>query len=85
MKTAMKCVALVFGRSLAPSGDPPEFAFYYEGGRQPVPPEAAERMALPLWGFAATKRWGPNGCQLRDCRNPFSTRSLQQRRAYQIR
>jgi hypothetical protein len=28
-------------------------------------------MALPLCGFAATKRWGPNGCQLCDPRNMY--------------
>jgi hypothetical protein len=28
-------------------------------------------MALPLCGFAATKRWGPNGCQLCDARNMY--------------
>jgi hypothetical protein len=26
-------------------------------------------MALPQCGFAATKRWGPNGCQLCDASN----------------
>jgi hypothetical protein len=28
-------------------------------------------MALPLCGFAATKRWGPNGCQPCDARNMY--------------
>jgi hypothetical protein len=28
-------------------------------------------MALPECGFAATKRWGPNGCQLCDPRNIY--------------
>jgi hypothetical protein len=37
----------------------------------PAPPEVAARMALPLCGFAATKRWGPNGCQLCDARNMY--------------
>ena len=47
------------------------FAYYCEGGQQPVPPEVAAQMALPLCGFAATKRWGPNGCQLCDPRNMY--------------
>jgi len=51
------------------SGSPPAAAYYCEGGQQPVPPAIAEQMALPLCGFAATKRWGPNGCQLCDSRN----------------
>jgi hypothetical protein len=51
---------------------------YYncKDGQMPAPPEVAAQMALPLCGFAATKRWGPNGCQLCDARNvypnPFS-------------
>jgi hypothetical protein len=28
-------------------------------------------MALPACGFAATERWGPNGCQLCDSRNMY--------------
>jgi hypothetical protein len=47
------------------------FAYYCEGGQQPVPPAVAEQMALPACGFAATKRWGPNGCQLCDSRNMY--------------
>jgi len=53
-------------------------AAYCEDGQMPAPPEIAARMALPLCGFAATKRWGPNGCQLCDPRNiypnPYSYR-----------
>ena len=53
------------------------FAYYCEGGQQPVPPDIAAQMALPLCGFAATKRWGANGCQLCDSSNmypnPFAT------------
>jgi hypothetical protein len=37
----------------------------------PAPPAIAAQMALPLCGFAATKRWGPNGCQLCDARNVY--------------
>ena len=47
------------------------FARYCEGGQQPVPPAVAAQMALPLCGFAATRRWGPNGCQLCDARNMY--------------
>jgi len=53
-------------------------AYYCEDGQMPAPPEIAARMALPLCGFAAAKRWGPNGCQLCDPRNiypsPYSYR-----------
>ena len=52
-------------------GTTQSFAYYCEGGQQPVPPEIAAQMALPLCGFAATKRWGPNGCQLCDPRNMY--------------
>jgi hypothetical protein len=47
----------------------PALAAYCEHGQQPVPPRVAAQMALPLCGFDATKRWGPNGCQLCDSRN----------------
>lgn len=47
------------------------YGYYCEGGQQPVPPAIAAQMALPLCGFAATKRWGPNGCQLCDSRNMY--------------
>jgi hypothetical protein len=47
------------------------FAYYCADGQQPVPPAVAAQMALPLCGFAATKRWGPNGCQLCDSRNMY--------------
>ena len=63
------------------------FAYYCEGGQQPVPPEVAAQMALPLCGFAATKRWGPNGCQPCDSRNmypnPFAADGA--RRAHHMR
>jgi hypothetical protein len=89
MKTVANHVVLVLATLLTLSGSNPALAYYCEGGQQPVPPEVAERMALPLCGFAATKRWGPNGCQLCDSRNmypnPFATRSVPLRRAYQIR
>jgi hypothetical protein len=68
--------ALISAALLTLIGSDPSFAYYCAGGQQPVPPEIAARMALPLCGFAATKRWGPNGCQLCDARNiypnPFS-------------
>jgi hypothetical protein len=64
MKHAMISAAL-----LALVGSDQSFAYHCEGGQQPVPPEIAVQMALPLCGFAATKRWGPNGCQLCDARN----------------
>ena len=52
-------------------------------------PEIAARMALPLCGFAATKRFGPNGCQLCDARNvypnPFAADCAPVRRTYHAR
>jgi hypothetical protein len=69
--------ALISAALLALLGSDQSFAYYCEGGQQPVPPEIAAQMALPLCGFAATKRWGPNGCQPCDARNmypnPFAT------------
>jgi hypothetical protein len=41
------------------------------GGQRPVPPAVAERMALPLCGFDATKLWAGNMCQLCDSRNMY--------------
>ena len=52
-------------------GSDQSFAYFCADGQQPVPPEIAARMALPLCGFAATKRFGPNGCQLCDARNIY--------------
>jgi hypothetical protein len=46
-------------------------AYDCKDGQMPAPPEVAAQMALPLCGFAATKRWGPNGCQLCDSRNVY--------------
>ncbi len=72
----MKAMLCAVGLALILAGGRPALAHYCEGGQQPVPPEVAEQMALPLCGFAATNRWGPNGCQLCDSRNmypnPFS-------------
>jgi hypothetical protein len=89
MKTIAKYVTLLLAAFLALSGDNPAFAYYCEDGQQPVPPAVAERMALPLCGFAATKRFGANGCQLCDSRNmypnPFATRSVPLRRTYELR
>jgi hypothetical protein len=74
----MRCRLLLLATLLTASGANSALAYYCEGGQQPVPPAIAEQMALPLCGFAATKRWGPNGCQLCDSRNmypnPFAER-----------
>jgi hypothetical protein len=74
---------------LALLGSNASFADYCAGGQQPVPPEIAARMALPLCGFAATKRWGPNGCQPCDARNmypsPFAAEGAPVRRAHHAR
>jgi hypothetical protein len=77
---------LLLGALLTASGGNSAFAYYCEGGQQPVPPEVAERMALPLCGFAATQPWGPNGCQLCDARNtypnPFAQRGVPRSHPY---
>ena len=65
----MRYGLLMAGALLASSGN--TASAYCEGGQQPVPPAVAAQMALPLCGFAATKRWGPNGCQLCDSRNMY--------------
>jgi hypothetical protein len=67
----MRFSLLVIGTLLTLSGSEDSFAYYCEGGQQPVPPAIADQMALPACGFAATKRWGPNGCQLCDARNMY--------------
>jgi hypothetical protein len=57
---------------LTASGAGSAFAQYdCPGGQRPVPPAVAERMALPLCGFDATKRWAGNMCQLCDSRNMY--------------
>jgi len=70
-------------------GTTQSLAYSCVGGQQPVPPEIAAQMALPLCGFAATKRWGPNGCQLCDARNmypnPFAGDGAPVRRAHHVR
>jgi hypothetical protein len=53
------------------SGGDVSYAYFCQGGQQPVPPAVAARMALPQCGFAATEPWGPNGCQLCDSRNMY--------------
>ena len=63
--------ALVSAALLALVGSSQSFAYSCKDGQQPVPPAVAAQMALPLCGFAATKRWGPNGCQLCDSRNIY--------------
>ena len=62
---------LAIAALLTMSGSHPSLAVFCENGQQPVPPGIAEQMALPQCGFAATKRWGPNGCQLCDSRNMY--------------
>lgn len=82
----MRFSLLVAGILLTVSGSDSGFAYYCEGGQQPVPPAVAAQMALPLCGFAAAKRWGPNGCQLCDSSNmypnPYAERSDPPRHRY---
>ena len=65
----MRPASLLLASLLTLSGSGVSHAYYCEGGQQPVPPAVAAQMALPSCGFAATARWGPNGCQLCDSRN----------------
>ena len=67
----MRPGSLVLATLLTLTGTDLSHAFYCEGGQQPVPPAVAAQMALPACGFAATERWGPNGCQLCDSRNMY--------------
>jgi hypothetical protein len=73
----MKAIPWVAGLALLiallTSAAAPATAHYLRcvDGQMPAPPEIAAQMALPLCGFAATKRWGPNGCQLCDARNVY--------------
>jgi hypothetical protein len=88
----MKHTLLALATLLAASGDNPAFAqysYYCPGGQQPVPPIIAERMALPLCGFDAAKRWTGNMCQLCDSRNmypnPFVAYPAPRSRYYEVR
>jgi len=65
----MRTVLWIAGLALMVSMSRPAGAYQCRDGHMPAPPEVAAQMALPLCGFAATKRWGPNGCQLCDGRN----------------
>jgi hypothetical protein len=68
----MKQTFLALATLLAASGGNSALAQYdCPGGQRPVPPAIAERMALPLCGFDATKRWAGNMCQLCDSRNMY--------------
>ena len=67
----MRSMLWVAGLALFASVSDPAAAYYCKDGQMPAPPEVAAQMALPLCGFAATKRWGPNGCQLCDARNMY--------------
>jgi hypothetical protein len=44
------------------------------GGQKPAPAAMAEKLALPLCGFAATESWGSNGCQWCDARDMHPNR-----------
>jgi hypothetical protein len=75
---------------LMASGTGSAFARYdCPGGQRPAPPAVAERMALPLCGFDATKRWAGNMCQLCDSRNmypnPFDPYPAPRSRQYDFR
>jgi hypothetical protein len=82
---------LALATLLVASGDVNSaFAQYYcPGGQRPVPPAVAERMALPLCGFAAAYRWTGNMCQLCDSRNmypnPFVAYPISRSRYYDFR
>jgi hypothetical protein len=66
----MRYGLFILATLLTASGSNSSFAFC-EDGQEPAPPAVTERVALPACGFAATNRWGPNGCQLCDPRNIY--------------
>jgi hypothetical protein len=85
----MRHVSLALATLIVASGGNAAFAQYdCPGGQRPVPPWIAERMALPLCGFAATYRWAGNMCQLCDSRNmypnPFVAYRVPQGRYYKL-
>src|SRR5258708_29517450 len=68
----MRDVFLALTTLIVASGGNTVFAQYdCPGGQRPVPPAVAERMALPLCRFGATKRWAGNMCQLCNSRNMY--------------
>lgn len=71
MKSLSRSCALFLAALVLVAATPSAMAYYCENGQLPAPPALAARMALPLCGFDATKRWGPNGCQLCDPRNIY--------------
>ena len=83
-ETMMRYHAYVLASALMTFGGAASAQSLYDG-QYPAPPEVAARMALPQCGFAATKRWGPNGFQLCDARNvypPIYPRSPQAKSVY---
>jgi hypothetical protein len=89
-ETVMRHVFLALTTLIMASGGNTAFAQYdCPGGQRPVPPAVAERMALPLCGFDATKRWAGNMCQLCDSRNmypnPFVPYPVPRSRYYGLR
>ena len=90
LETVMRDVFLALTTLIVASGGNTAFAQYdCPGGQRPVPPAVAERMALPLCGFDATKRWAGNMCQLCDSRNmypnPFVPYPVPRSRYYGLR
>ena len=67
----MRPGSLMLVSLLTLSGSDVSYAYFCQGGQQPVPPAVAAHLALPECGFAATRSWGPNGCQLCDSRNMY--------------
>src|SRR5713226_9638557 len=89
-RPVMRHVFLALTTLIVASGGNTAFAQYdCPGGQRPVPPAVAERMALPLCGFDATKRWAGNMCQLCDSRNmypnPFVAYRVPRGRYYELR
>jgi hypothetical protein len=78
----MRCISLLLGTFLLASIGNAALAQSCAGGQRPAPPAMAEKLALPLCGFAATEPWGPNGCQWCDARdvhpNPFAPHAIPQ-------
>src|SRR3984893_6450977 len=89
-ETIMRHVSLALATLIVASAGNTAFAQYdCPGGQRPVPPWVAERVALPLCGFDATKPGAGNMCQLCYSRNiypnPFVAYRLPRGRYYELR
>ena len=85
----MRLHSLLLGTFLTASIGNAALAQSCAGGQKPAPAAMAEKLALPLCGFAATESWGPNGCQWCDARdthpNPLGPHAIPQNESRRFR